>query len=161
MMEILPFFAYGTLIPNQPNYYLWKYSIADTKTGIIKNHQQHPRLFGYMLRIGLAVGLVVTVAGLTIMDHPAAEHIVPLQVVAGVLITGGEYFIAAGYLGLIIRLLETAKGKKILGKLAPMGRMALTNYIMHSLILSSIFYGYAGGMYDEISRAPQMLIVLK
>ena len=38
-MEILPFFAYGTLIPDQPNYYLWKDSIADTKKGKIKNHQ--------------------------------------------------------------------------------------------------------------------------
>ena len=41
-----------------------------------------------------------------------------------------------------------------------MGRMALTNYIMHSLILTSIFYGYAGGFYGEISRALHMLIVL-
>ena len=38
-MEQLPFFAYGTLIPDQPNYYLWKDSIADTKSGTIKNHQ--------------------------------------------------------------------------------------------------------------------------
>ena len=39
MMKILPFFAYGTLIPDQPNYYLWKDNITDTKKGIIKNHQ--------------------------------------------------------------------------------------------------------------------------
>jgi len=38
-MEQLPLFVYGTLIPDQPNYYLWKDSIADTKNGIIKNHQ--------------------------------------------------------------------------------------------------------------------------
>ena len=38
-MENLPFFVYGTLIPDQPNYYLWKYSIVDTKKGIIKNYQ--------------------------------------------------------------------------------------------------------------------------
>ena len=38
-MKNLPFFVYGTLIPKQPNYYLWKDSIANTKNGIIKNHQ--------------------------------------------------------------------------------------------------------------------------
>jgi gamma-glutamylcyclotransferase (GGCT)/AIG2-like uncharacterized protein YtfP len=38
-MEDLPFFVYGTLLPNQPNYYLWKYSIIDTKNGIIRNYQ--------------------------------------------------------------------------------------------------------------------------
>ena len=30
---------------------------------------------------------------------------------------------------------------------------------MHSVILTTIFYGYAGGYFGEISRAPQMLIV--
>jgi gamma-glutamylcyclotransferase (GGCT)/AIG2-like uncharacterized protein YtfP len=38
-MENLPFFVYGTLLPNQPNYYLWKDSIADSKNGIIRNYQ--------------------------------------------------------------------------------------------------------------------------
>jgi len=38
-MENLPFFVYGTLIPDQPNYYLWKDSIVSTKNGLIKNYQ--------------------------------------------------------------------------------------------------------------------------
>ena len=38
-MTNLPFFVYGTLLPNQPNYYLWKDSIAGTKNGIIRNYQ--------------------------------------------------------------------------------------------------------------------------
>ena len=38
-MEKLPFFVYGTLIPDQPNYYLWKDSIVSTKDGLIKNYQ--------------------------------------------------------------------------------------------------------------------------
>ena len=38
-MEKLPFFAYGTLIPDQPNYHLWKDSITSTKKGLIKNYQ--------------------------------------------------------------------------------------------------------------------------
>jgi len=38
-MEKLPFFVYGTLIPEEPNYYLWKDSIANTKNGLIRNHQ--------------------------------------------------------------------------------------------------------------------------
>ena len=38
-MNRLPFFVYGTLIPDQPNYYLWKDSIVSTKDGRIKNYQ--------------------------------------------------------------------------------------------------------------------------
>ena len=37
--DIIPFFAYGTLIPEQPNYYLWKDSIVATKKGLIQNYQ--------------------------------------------------------------------------------------------------------------------------
>ena len=38
-MNRFPFFAYGTLIPEQPNYYLWKDNIDRTKNGLIKNYQ--------------------------------------------------------------------------------------------------------------------------
>ena len=38
-MNSLPFFVYGTLIPDQPNYYLWKDSIVSTKDGLIRNYQ--------------------------------------------------------------------------------------------------------------------------
>ena len=39
MMEILPFFAYGTLIPDQPNYYLWEKNVINTESGFIKDYQ--------------------------------------------------------------------------------------------------------------------------
>ena len=38
-MNKTPFFVYGTLIPDQPNYYLWKDSIIGTKNGMIKNYE--------------------------------------------------------------------------------------------------------------------------
>ncbi len=38
-MERLSFFVYGTLIPDKPNYYLWKDSIINTKNGLIKDYQ--------------------------------------------------------------------------------------------------------------------------
>lgn len=153
-LAFTPVFALTMLLP----IFLLGYWLV--VTGAIKEHAQHPKLFGYMARIGLGVGLFVTVGGLLIMGHPAVEHIMPIQAVANVLFAGGQFFMAAGYLGLLIRLLDSPKWHKALEKLAPMGRMALTNYIMHSVILTSIFYGYAGGLYGEISRAPQMLIVL-
>jgi uncharacterized protein len=49
---------------------------------------------------------------------------------------------------------------RILQKLAPFGRMALTNYIMQSVILLLVFHGYAGGLYGQVSRSGQMLVVV-
>lgn len=35
--------------------------------------------------------------------------------------------------------------------LAPVGQMALTNYLSHSLICTTLFYGYGFGLYDRLS----------
>ena len=37
--------------------------------------------------------------------------------------------------------------------------MALTNYLMTSLILSTLFFGYGFGLYGQVSRAGQVGIV--
>ena len=112
-----------------------------------------------MAWIGLGLGLSFTVGGLLITQHPAAENVMMLLATGNTLFFIGQYVTAAGYLGLVVSLLGSAKWAKRLNIFAPLGRMALTNYITHSVILTSIFYGYAGGMFGQISRAPQMLIV--
>jgi uncharacterized protein len=35
--------------------------------------------------------------------------------------------------------------------LAPVGRMALSNYLMHSVVFTTVSYGYGFGLYGEIS----------
>lgn len=42
-------------------------------------------------------------------------------------------------------------GAQSLRWLAPVGQMALTNYISHSLICTSLFYGYGLGLYNQVS----------
>jgi uncharacterized protein len=94
-----------------------------------------------------------------VMQHPVTKISNSLQATGNTLFFLGQYVLCAGYLGTIILLLGSPAWSKRLGRFAPLGRMALTNYIMHSVILTTMFYGYAGGLFGEISRAPQMLIV--
>jgi uncharacterized protein len=65
-----------------------------------------------------------------------------------------------GYVGLVVLMLH---GKSRLfariAVLAPMGRMALTNYLMQSLICSLYFYGYALGHWG-MPRGQQVVFVL-
>ena len=46
------------------------------------------------------------------------------------------------YLSTIAFAMSYMSGSKVLGLLAPAGKMALTNYLMQSLIGSLVFYGY-------------------
>ncbi|WP_259366524.1 MULTISPECIES: DUF418 domain-containing protein [unclassified Colwellia] len=126
----------------------------------ITKHQEHHTFFKLLARVGLGIGIPLNIASILIIQHPAAGISGILQGVGQILFYMGQYLLSAGYLGLVICALNKQKWQKFFLAFSPMGQMALTNYLMHSVILTSIFYGYAGGQYGEISRAPQMLIVL-
>ncbi len=129
-------------------------------SGVLRNHRENGHIFKPMAWIGMTFGLVLTVGALLLLQHPAAKVSGIFQGIGQILFLTGQYAMAAGYLGLTMRLLSSESWSRRLSKFAPMGRMALTNYIMHSVILTTLFYGYAGGLYGQISRAPQMLIVV-
>jgi len=92
--------------------------------------------------------------------HPAAQTANEISAVGNTLSFYGQIILAAGYIGLFVKLTSKAWFMRAFSWLALLGKMALTNYISHSIILSSIFYGYAGGMFGKIARAEQMLIVV-
>ena len=45
-------------------------------------------------------------------------------------------------------------------RLAAVGRMVCTNYIMHTVLCGLIFYGHGLGLIGQVERAGQLLIVL-
>ena len=57
-----------------------------------------------------------------------------------------------------IALYQKQIGQKILGSLAPAGRMSLTIYVSQSLCGVPLFYGYGLGMYDKISQLNALLL---
>lgn len=153
LMFTLPF-AFTMLLP----IFILGYWLVSS--GIMQNYHQHANAFKIMAYVGVGLGAILEVSGLLVAQHPAAIEIMLLQGVGEALFFIGQFVMTVGYFGLVMRLLTHEKWQKRLAVFAPMGRMALTNYIMHSIVLTSIFYGYAGGYFGEISRAPQMLLVL-
>jgi len=47
-----------------------------------------------------------------------------------------------------------------LGPVAAVGRMALTNYLLQTVICTTIFYGHGLGLFGQVDRAGQFAIVL-
>ena len=72
----------------------------------------------------------------------------------------GRLSMAMGWMSLIILVLSQAAQGRIIDRLAAVGRMALTNYLMHSLIMLFIFTGAGLGLVGELSRAGLYLLVL-
>jgi uncharacterized protein len=54
--------------------------------------------------------------------------------------------------GLALISLHT-KGARFLAPLAQVGRMALTNYVLQSLICAVLFYGFGFGLYEKVGAA--------
>ena len=68
--------------------------------------------------------------------------------------------LALGYLALF----AIAAGSRLLARpllwLAPAGRMALTHYLLQSLVAAMVFHGYGLGLWGQIGRAGQVALVL-
>ena len=127
---------------------------------MIVRHREHRQLFNSITIIGLALGTFLSVAGLLMQQHPIWEISESMWAIAFWMFNLAQLVLAAGYFGLIVVLAGLPVFYRVLKWLAPFGRMALTNYIMQTVILVLLFHGYAGGLYGTVSRTSQMLVVV-
>lgn len=73
----------------------------------------------------------------------------------------GSVAVALGYIGLIMLICQTVKESNWFIRIfAPVGRMAFSNYILQSIICTLIFYGHGFGLFGQVERSVQILIVL-
>lgn len=72
----------------------------------------------------------------------------------------GSLPMAMGYVGLIMWLCRSRAVKLLKEWLAPVGRTALSNYLMQSIIATFIFYGHGFGLFGTVGRAEQWLYII-
>ena len=72
----------------------------------------------------------------------------------------GRLGMALGYISVVNIVIKADVLKVVRQKLQNVGRMALTNYILHSIICMVLFTGVGFGLVNEISRANLYLIVI-
>jgi uncharacterized protein len=64
----------------------------------------------------------------------------------------GSLFVAAGHIGLVMTVVKSGALAGLMRRFTAVGRMAFTNYLLHSLILTTVFYGYGLNLYGEVPR---------
>ena len=72
----------------------------------------------------------------------------------------GSIFMALAWVGLVMLIIKAGAMKWLTGALSAVGQMALTNYLMQSILASLVFYGYGLGMYGALDRFGQQLVVV-
>jgi uncharacterized protein len=113
------------------------------RSGVMANTRAHMPLFRRLALFGLPLGISLGLLGAQI-----ATHSVPGTNDGHLLATGllrlGNLPACLGYVGLVVVLLNSGSRIKAL---APFGRMALTNYLTHSVVFALVFYNYGLGYY--------------
>ena len=72
----------------------------------------------------------------------------------------GSLFIAMAWTGVIMLLVKLGAVKLLISALSAVGQMALTNYLMQSIICTTIFYGHGLGLFGEFTYLQQFYVVL-
>ncbi|WP_111642117.1 DUF418 domain-containing protein [Marinimicrobium alkaliphilum] len=103
---------------------------------------------------GLLLGLALMLVSLWLFQSAGDDLFGVRSLFGAVLFTIGSPVLALGYLALVTR----KAGQ--LTWLAPVGRMALTHYLLQSLFWTSVFYGYGLGLWGQIPRAVHPVCVL-
>jgi uncharacterized protein len=71
----------------------------------------------------------------------------------------GRLAVALGHVGLIMFVCKAGWLPRLTHRLAFVGRMALSNYLLQSLICTLIFYGYGMGLFGRLERAQLLFVV--
>jgi uncharacterized protein len=72
----------------------------------------------------------------------------------------GSLLVAAGYIGLVMLVCQKGSFQSLTRRLAAVGQMALSCYLLQTIICTTIFYGHGFGLYGSVSRVGQALIVV-
>jgi uncharacterized protein len=110
---------------------------------------QHPLFFRRLLVWGLVVGVLGNT--IHVLQNWATDNNILPDSSPAILATAwiadlGMVGLAGLYAAVIALLLQRPAWRARLSLLAPLGRMALTNYLTHSLIYAFLFYGYGIGL---------------
>ncbi|MEX1033902.1 MAG: DUF418 domain-containing protein [Cellvibrionaceae bacterium] len=71
----------------------------------------------------------------------------------------GSILVSLGWMAGTVLLLKHQRLTGLTNRLAAVGRMAFTNYIMHTLLCGFIFYGHGLGLFAQVERVGQIAFV--
>ncbi|MBK7374708.1 MAG: DUF418 domain-containing protein [Ferruginibacter sp.] len=113
------------------------------RSDFYKNIGQHKKTVYWIIGIGLALGLPANYFLADYMSNHMGEYwqLKTKGLYQTIAYALGVVPLSLAYVGLFMLSFQRTAGKKILSVLAPVGKMAFSNYILHSLIGNFVFLG--------------------
>ena len=128
------------------------------RRGVFERPSEYRRLLAGTASLGIALGGLACA-----WDSGLVDDMQPGPEAWRSLIVGlGTLALALGYGAGLLLLFERPVARRALAPLAPLGQMALTNYLLQSVIFGFVFYGYGLGQFGKMSvtRATQVGVLV-
>lgn len=130
------------------------------KTGALARPHEHRRALRWSLIVGFTFGLGQAALHTAIRLAPALGAITPLRRLVANCLFAAQASAVLAYAAAVLLLLEQPRTRRLLLPLAAAGRMALTNYLLQSVIGSLVFFGFGLGLYDRLGLTAGALLVV-
>ncbi len=139
---------------------LMLFGVAVGKTGIPRRLDDHTGLLNKVFRWGLIVGVIGNTMALFgyIYSDPVEGDLWWIMMYFGIAI--GSPALSLFYMTAVIRLYRNGALPAFFKRLSAVGRMALSNYILQSIICTLLFYNYGFGLYGAIGPAAGIVITI-
>lgn len=119
------------------------------RKGYFQNLSDHKPFIRKVLTYGLILGLIGNAAFALSAASEADFPPSPASMVGIITYAFGVPSLALFYVALIATLWQKQTWQRILGVLAPVGRMAMTNYLLQTVVCFFFFYGVGFGQFGK------------
>lgn len=127
------------------------------KLGVL-SAQAPARLYGGLIAAALLVGLPVVAYG---VYRNFANDWGPLSLFYGTQFNyWGSVLVSLGWVGAVMLVCQRGALQGLTRRLSAVGRMAFTNYLLQTVICTTLFYGHGLGWFGAVERTGQITVVL-
>ena len=128
------------------------------RKGYFQRPAEHRETIRKVMIYGLGIGIICNPL-FAWFAHSEADFPPSIRGLVGIIMYGiGVPALAVGIGALIVTLWQAQAWRKVLAAFAPVGRMALTNYLMQTAVSLFIFYGWGLGYYGKVGALTATLL---
>lgn len=131
--------------------------IALFRYGVFKAEKSY-RFYWMMVLIGYPIGIGFNIYETKLII--SNDFSIMSFYKAGMTYNVGRFFTAMGHVGLVMIFCKADILNWLARRLAAVGKMALTNYIMHTVITGIIFLGFGFSMFGKLERYQLYFVVI-